>query len=116
MDEFELELRQALERRPAPPSLKRNLMALRRKQPRRSYPILWQKLAASLLIAAILAGGAAWGAHAWRQRVEEQRVQQQREEQRRGEEARQQVLIALRITEHALNHMNRQLAANDQPD
>jgi hypothetical protein len=36
----------------------------------------------------------------------------QRDEQRRGEAVRQQVLTALRITNHALNQMNTQLAAH----
>lgn len=111
MDEFEQELRQALERRPAPPSLKRNLMAMRRKQSHSSHWFEGQKLAASLAIAAVLGTAAIWGGHVW-----EQRIQAQKEEQRKGEAARQQVLIALRLTNHALNHMNRQLAAHNQPD
>jgi hypothetical protein len=45
----------------------------------------------------VLSGAAAW---------------HKREEQRKGEAARQQVLIALRITNHALNQMNSQLAAH----
>ena len=116
MDEFEQQLRQALERQPAPPSLKANLMAQRRRPARSSHTIPWIKLAASLVIAAILTGGATWSGHIWQQRVTEQRARQQQEEQLKGEEARQQVLIALRITTHALDHMNRQLTAHNQPD
>jgi len=111
MDEFEQELRQTLERRPAPPSLKRNLMALRRKQVHSRQHFEWQKLAAAVVMAAVLGSAAIWGGHAW-----EQRLSQQKEEQRQGEIARQQVLIALRLTSHALNHMNRQLATHNQPD
>jgi hypothetical protein len=33
-------------------------------------------------------------------------------ERRKGEEAKQQVFTALRITNHALDHMNKQLAAH----
>jgi hypothetical protein len=39
-------------------------------------------------------------------------VLHQREEQRRGEAACQQVMTALRITNHAFEHMNKQLAAH----
>ena len=53
------------------------------------------------LLAAVLAGGVAWRTH-------EDRL----EERARGEAARQQVLTALRITSHALNQMNMQLAAH----
>ena len=97
MEDFEQELRQALVRRPAPPSLKRRLMERRRAPRPRSHAVMWQRLAASLALAAVLGGAAEWS---W----------QQREERRKGEEARQQVLTALRITGHALNHMNIQLA------
>jgi hypothetical protein len=102
MDDFEHELRQALERRPAPPSLKRRLMEGRRRQQRRN-PAMWQRLAASLALAAVLGGAAEWGWHA-------------REERRRGEAAREQVLTALRITGHALNQMNAQLAARGRAE
>ena len=54
MQEFERELRQALERRPAPPSLKGKIVQARRRRAqsaRRS--ILWQRLAASLALAAM---------------------------------------------------------------
>lgn len=108
-DEFELELKQALQRRPAPPSLKRRLMAKRaeRKLPlagRNSF-VLWQRLAASVVLVA-----AVGSAFAWRQHEQEQRS----EDQRKGEQARQQVLTALRITSHALDHVQAQLGARNR--
>ena len=99
MEEFESELRQALERRAAPVSLKRGIMARRGVQEPRSFSAIWLRLAAALVLAAVLGGAAEWEAHV-------------REERRRGEAAREQVMTALRITGHALNQMNRQLAAH----
>ena len=75
IDEFEQELRQAMERRPAPPSLKRRILQQRRM--RRT-----QRLQSRTMVAA--AGGisgAGWlvaGGYSWRQV----------EERRKGEEAR----------------------------
>jgi hypothetical protein len=96
---FERELREAFARRPAPPSLRRSLME-RRRRADAERPILrwpaWQKLAACLALTAILAGGLQW-------HIVEQR--------RKEEAARDQVLIALRITSRALNQMNARLAA-----
>jgi hypothetical protein len=103
-DEFEDQLRRAFERRPAPPSLKRKVMEQRqwrRTQYLRRRTVVWQRLAASFVLAALLGGGLAW-----------HHVQ----EQRRGEEARQQVFTALRITNRALNQMNARLAARDRAD
>jgi hypothetical protein len=97
MDELEQELRQAFARQPAPPGLKRRIMQRRRALESRSHAVLWQRLAAVLVLTAVLGGGVAW---------------HQREQQRKGEAARQQVLTALRITNHALDHMNQQLAAH----
>ena len=96
MDEFEHEMRQAFERRPAPPGLKRRLMEKR--CTRRAYDsfFTWQRLAASLVLTAILAGGFEW-----------RNIQERRKE----EAAREQVMTALRITSHALNQMNARLAA-----
>ena len=104
MEDFERDLRQAFERRPAPPGLKRKLMEKRRaKWPQRAnrhfHFVLWQRLAASVALVAVLGGAAAW---------------RNAEERRKGEEARRQVLTALRITGHALNQMNAQLAARDR--
>ena len=100
IDEFERDLRQALERRPAPPGLKRKVMAeksRRRTQRLHNRTVIWQRLAASLALAAVVGGGFAW---------------REREQERKGEEARRQVMIALRITGHALNQMKTQLAAH----
>jgi hypothetical protein len=99
MDDFEQELRQAFERRPAPPGLKRKLMERRSARTPRHISVIWQRLAASIVLIAALAGGIAL---------------RQREEQRKDEAARQQVMKALRITAHALNQMNAQLAAHSR--
>lgn len=101
VDEFEQELRQALERRPAPPSLKGKIMARRHAGRAGRQTVLWRRLAASLVLAALMGGAAEWERHA-------------REERRKGEAAREQVMTALRITGHALDKMNQQLAAHDR--
>jgi len=106
MQEFERELREALKRCPAPSGLKRKLME-RRHRPGQwlAFPLFaWRGLAASLVSVSlcILAALALYGDYEWRQ------VEQRRE----AEIASQQVMAALRITGHALNHMNRQLAAH----
>jgi len=104
MDDFEKELQQALQRRPAPPSLKRKIMERRGLltiERRHSQWVVWQRVAAGLLVAAMLGGAVQW----------ELRREQER---RQGEEARRQVMIALRITGHALNEMNAQLNAHNR--
>jgi len=106
MDDFEKELQQALQRRPAPPSLKRRIMERRglvTMERRHSHWVVWRRVAAGLLVAAMLGG-----AMQWKLRREEQR--------RQGEEVRRQVMIALRITGHALNEMNAQLNRNREGD
>ena len=98
-DDFEQELHQAFERQPAPISLKGRLMDKRRADRESRSFVVWQKLAASLALAAVLGGAVEW---------------RRQEERRKGEAARQQVLTALRITGHALDHMNKQLAEHDR--
>lgn len=102
-DAFERELKQALERRPAPPGLKARILAARwqrRKDTRHSHSVLWMRLAASLLIVVLIGGAIRWNF-------------QRLEERRRGELARQQVLTALRITNHALNLVQQRLSAHN---
>ena len=97
MDDLERELRTALERRPAPPSLKRKIMERRRQQNTERLHhrvVFWQRLAASVLLAAAVGGAFAWRTV---------------EERRRGEAAREQVYTALRIANRALSQMNAQL-------
>ncbi len=107
MDDFEKELEQALQRRPAPPSLKRRVMQRRgllTVERRRHHTwLVWQRVAAGLLLAGMLGGAAEWR-------------MRKVEEQRQGEEARRQVMIALRITGHALNEVNAQLTAHNRGD
>lgn len=107
MDEFERELRQAFERRPAPPGLKRRLRERgllggglkngRRVIKIRRPLVPWQLLAACAALMAVLAGGVEW-----------RHVEQVRKE----EAAREQVETALRITSQALNRMNARLASH----
>lgn len=102
MDDFERELQQAMERRPAPPSLKKKILDRRTRQRTERLHgrmLMWQRLAASVVLAAMLGGALMW---------------RNAEQRRKGEEARQQVLTALRITTHALKQMNQQLADHDR--
>jgi len=100
-EEFEGELRQAFERRPAPPRLMRKVLAearLRREAGARRQIVFWQRLAAGTVLAAIVGGAAIW---------------HEQEVRRQGEAARRQVMTALRITGHALNEVNARLSARD---
>ena len=102
LDDFERELQQAMERRPAPPGLKRRILQARdarRSEKVHVQMVWWQRLAASVLIAGVIAGGYGW---------------RQVEQRRKGEEAKQQVLTALRIANHALNDMNRRLVEHNR--
>lgn len=102
MEEFEREVRQALERRPAPPGLKRHLMERRieeQERRRRRRVLFWEHLAAAMVLAAVLSGALLW-----------RHVQQRRA----GEAARRQVFTALRITARALDNMNAQLTEHDR--
>jgi hypothetical protein len=94
MDEFERELREAMERQPAPPGLKRRVMEQRGARRAQVHGAWWQKLAATIVLADALGGAFAW---------------RNAEQRRRGEEAKQQVFTALRITNRALQQMNEQL-------
>jgi hypothetical protein len=101
LDEFERELQQGMLRLPAPPGLKRKIMA--RKQARdaeRTHRrvVFWQRLAASVVLCGAVGGTITW-----------HNVQ----ERRKGEEASRQVMVALRIAGRALDQMNAQLAAHD---
>lgn len=102
IDEVERALRPALERMPAPPGLKRKLMQRREAlhaERRRRLVRWWQRLAAAATLAGVLVCAMVW-------RSTEQR--------RHAEEVRREVMVALRITNHALQQMQAQLAAHDQ--
>ncbi len=101
IDDFELELRRSLQRRPAPPAFKQNLLNHRRSSRATRHWFLWQRLAASILLAAGVGGLLTW-----------RHLQQLR----KGEEASRQLFIALRITHHALNDVQMRLAAHSHND
>lgn len=97
MDDFERELRGAMQRWPAPPGLKRKVMERRlqeRAQRQHGRVVWWQRLAASAVLAGLAGGAVIW---------------HNAEQRRKGEEARRQVFTALRIANHALQQMNVQL-------
>jgi len=106
MDDFENELTQALQRRPAPPTLKRRVMERRgllTMERRHSFWLVCQRVAAGLLVVAMLGGAVEWKIR-------------RAEQQRQGEEARRQVMVALRITGHALNEVNARLTTHNRGD
>jgi hypothetical protein len=86
---LENDLRDAMRRVPAPEGFAERLLA-RVKEPRReARPQWWRAAAAALLLASILGG---WG------------VREAVERRREGERAREQVLLALRITGAKVAH------------
>jgi hypothetical protein len=98
------QLKQALERRPAPRPLKARILAARAEnhvRMRKERQVLWMRIAASLLLVALLAGAG-------------DVLHRRAEDRRRGEEARREVFTALRITNHALNRVQQKLAAHDR--
>ena len=102
MNEFENALQQAFLRRPAPPGLRQRILEQRnrrRSEQTHRRVILWQRLAACLVLAVVIGGLVTW-----------RRVAAQR----RGETARAEVLTALRITNHALDQIHARLAARDR--
>jgi hypothetical protein len=102
MDEFEAELRPALERRAAPPSLKRKLLERRsvlRVQQRHARMVMLQRMAASVALAVVLGGGFAWRRH---------------EQVLKAEAAREQVMTALRIAARTLDQVNAELTGDDR--
>lgn len=104
IDQFERELRQAFERRPAPPGLKGRILGARnRRRTLRMHGrvVLFQRLAAAVVLVAVLGGGFAW---------------RQQQQIRKGEEARREIRTALRVTQHALDKINARLAARNHTD
>ena len=100
IDDFERDLRSALARRPAPPAFKEAVLRRRQSAVPVSPAFLWQRLAASVLLAVAVSSLLTWN-----------HIAQQR---RHGEEAQRQLVLALRITHHALNDVQSRLAARNQ--
>jgi anti-sigma-K factor RskA len=109
MADFEGLLRQAMQRHEAPLGLKQRVLARSREMARerslaqRSRVWMWQRVAASAVLAAALGGFVVYQQH-------EKRV----EEQRKGEEAREQVMTAFRITSKTLGRVNERLVVNSR--
>jgi hypothetical protein len=103
MAEFEGMLRVAMQRQEAPLGLKQRVLAKarerRRAEQRPWWRVwMWQRVAASAVLAMAVGGFVVYQQH-------ERRV----EEQRRGEEAREQVMTAFRITSRTLGRVNERL-------
>ena len=105
LQEFEQKLRMAMQRREVPLGLKSRVLAQARERREEQHGRLWiwQRVAATLVVAAALGGVAEY------RHIEQQRAI----EEKRGEEARQQVLTALRITNKTLNRVSDRLADKD---
>jgi hypothetical protein len=102
LEQFERKLRMAMARREAPLGLKSRVLAQarERRQAQHGRLWIWQRVAATLVVAAVLGGFAEY------RHIEEQRAL----EQRKGEAAREQVLTALRITGKTMNRVQEKLA------
>jgi hypothetical protein len=103
--EFERKLRLAMQRRPAPAGLKQRVLANARERRRAQHGRgwIWQRIAASAVLAAIFGGFAVY------RQMEERAL-----ERKKGEEAREQVLTALRITNKALGRVNERLTVSSK--
>jgi len=92
---LETDLKDALRRVPAPEGFANRVLERVRSEERRpTRSPWWRAIAATVLLAAILGG---WGAHEMIERRQE----------RKGQRAREQVLLALRITGEKVAHAQR---------
>ena len=96
LQDFERKLRMAIARREAPLGLKSRVLAQarERRQAQRGRLWIWQRVAATLVVAAVLGGFAEY---------------RHIEEQRKGKAAREQVLTALRITSRTMGRVQERL-------
>ena len=105
MDEFERKLRRAMQRREAPLGLKARVLARARERRQAQHGRAWmlQRIGASVVLAAVFGGFAAY-----------RQAEQREEERRKGEEAREQVMLALRITHKTLDRVGEHLAESEK--
>ncbi len=106
MADFEGMLREAMQRQEAPLGLKQRVLAKARERRRAVQRPwwrvwMWQRVAASAVLAMAVGGFVVYQQH-------ERRV----EEQRKGEEAREQVMTAFRITSKTLGRVNERLSVS----
>jgi hypothetical protein len=106
MADFEGMLQEAMQRQEAPLGLKQRVLARareRRRAEQRSWwqVWMWQRVAASAVLAIAVGGFVVYQQH-------ERRV----EEQRKGEVAREQVMTAFRITSKTLGRVNERLTVS----
>ncbi|WP_263355640.1 hypothetical protein [Acidicapsa ligni] len=101
IEEFEQKLRFALQHRAAPVGMKQRVLALarERRQKRHGWQWMMQRVTASLVLAAMVGGAL---------------VYHQVDERHKGEAAREQVMLALKITNKTLNRVNARLTDDDQ--
>ena len=101
MAEFERQLRLAMRHRTAPLGLKQRVLAKarERRQAQRGRVWIWQRIAATAVLAAAIGGFAGY---------------RQVEERRKGEQARDQVMTALRITHMTLDRVSERLAEDSR--
>ncbi len=99
--EFERQVRFAMQRRPAPVGLKQRVLARARERrlARHGRLWMWQRVAAVVVLAAVVGG---FGLY--------EQSQKRAEERRKGEAAREQVMLALRITHKTLDRVGERLA------
>lgn len=103
MDEFEKELRDGLQLRPAPPGFAGRVLGrvAERESRRHSWIPLWRWAVAAVLVVAMVVGGG---------------VERNRRQRIEGQRARAQVLLALRIAGTTLHDVQRKMATNgDHP-
>ena len=105
LQEFERKLRRAMQRREAPLGLKARVLARARERRQAQHGRAWmfQRTAVAVVLAVVFGGFAAY-----------RQAEQRAEERRKGEEAREQVLLALRITHKTLDRVGERLAEGEK--
>lgn len=102
MDDFEKELRERLQARPAPAGFTDRVMRrVEQRKQRRVWTFLWQPAWRWAVVAVLLAITALGG------------LEHERQQRIAGERARQQVLLALRITSTTLNQVQQKVNQDD---